>query len=108
MKPNLTKQNEPRIIPLSNGFKAIVDEADFERVNKLTWFAKKTGTDDRIVYAAHSQKINGKVFTIYMHRFIMDCPTNMSVDHGDENRLNNSQSNLEIVSLQENTKRRWK
>lgn len=104
----MDQQNNIRTIPLSNGFVATIDAADFEKVNKLTWFAKKTGPSPDIVYAAHSERINGRVCTIFMHRLIMDCPPNKEVDHKNRDRLNNRRSNLEIVSPRENGLRRWK
>lgn len=94
-------------IPLSNGFEAIIDTEDYERVSQFRWFAKtkKPGGDD--VYAARSQRDGKKVRTVYLHRFIMNCPTNKEVDHGDTDHLNCRRSNLEIVTRQENMNRRW-
>ena len=46
--------------------------------------------------------ING--VTVMMHRFITDCPTNMSIDHihGNKTRNNNRKNNLRICTAQEN------
>lgn len=39
---------------------------------------------------------------IKMHRFIMDCPDNMVVDHIDHNTLNNRKNNLRVCTQFEN------
>lgn len=95
-------------IVLTNGYVAIIDAEDFERVNQFKWFAKskKAGGDD--VYAARSQREDKKIKTIYLHRFIMNCPAGKEVDNKDTDRLNCRRSNLEIVTRQENMRRRWR
>lgn len=102
------KQNETRLIPLSNGHQAIIDTSDFEAISKFKWFAKKPIMDRDEVYAARSVRDGKKVKTILMHRFIMNCPAGKEVDHKDTDRLNCRRSNLEIVTRQENMKRRWR
>lgn len=104
----LAKQNETRIIVLTNGYVTIVDVEDFEKVASFKWFAKKTTTDGDKVYAARSQRDGKTVRTIRMHRFIMDCPAGKQVDHKDTDRLNNRRANLEIVTQRENMRRRWR
>ena len=100
------KHNETRTIDLTNGYQAIIDAADFEAVNKFKWFAKKPRANDGEIYAARSVREGKKVRTIFMHRFIMNCPVGMKVDHGNKNRLDNHRANLEIVTRQENLRRR--
>lgn len=38
----------------------------------------------------------------YLHRYIMDAPDGMQVDHIDGNRLNNTRSNLRVCTNMEN------
>lgn len=100
---------ETRTIPLTNGYQTIVDAEDYEKVAQFKWFAKakKAGSDE--FYAARNQREGKNVRTIYMHRFIMGCPAGKEVDHKDTDKLNNRRrSNLEIVTRQENMRRRWK
>jgi len=107
LKP--VKRDGARLIPLTNGYVAIIDAADYKMVSKFKWFAKKTAVNGNKVYAARSQRDGKAVRTIRMHRFIMDCPVGMEVDHKDANRLNNRRTtNLEIVTRQENLRRRRK
>ena len=102
----LLKKNDTRIILLTNGYQVIVNAVDYEMLNKFKWYAKKAG--DGKVYAARSVRNGKKVQTIYMHRFILTCPSHMEVDHKDKNRLNDCRSNLEMVTKRENLRRRWR
>ena len=45
---------------------------------------------------------NGKRSCVSMHRFIMNCPKYMFVDHKNHNTLDNRKENLRIVTIQQN------
>ena len=47
-----------------------------------------------------STTVNGT--NIRLHRFIMDCPDDLVVDHINHNRLDNRKSNLRICTQQQN------
>lgn len=91
------------VIPLRIGFEVVVDAIDYEKISKKTWHFKKAGNGIKL-YAATSVWKNK---TIYMHRFILDCPPDKEVDHLNGNGLDNRRANLEIVSKQQNMRRRW-
>lgn len=67
---------------------ALIDNADFERVNKYSWNVNNGG------YAIHIH--------IAMHRFIMNTPKGMDTDHINGNRLDNRKKNLRICSRSQN------
>jgi len=96
-------------IPLSQGKFALVDDEDFEELNKFKWCAIK---DRNTFYAVRttSYKKEGCVTTIRMHRFILNIKNiNILCDHKDRNGLNNQKHNLrEATNLQNivNTKSR--
>lgn len=100
------KHSGSRLIPLTNGHVAIVDAADYKKVAKFKWYAKKAADDE--VYAARSVRYGKQVKTILLHRFIMDCPVGKEVDHKNCDRLDNRRANVEIVTRAENMQRRWK
>jgi hypothetical protein len=91
-------QDTIRRIAMAGGQSVLVDAADYEWLNRHTWFCIAPG------YAARHEK--GK--TIFMHREIMNPPKGMVVDHIDGNKQNNCRSNLRICTRQENMQNRAK
>jgi len=90
-------------IQLTQGKFAIVDDVDFAKANKYKWYATKSSYN---WYAARGNRVNGQVKTIYMHRFIMNCPTGMEVDHKNTNSLDNRRENLRNCTRKENLQNR--
>ena len=93
-------------IKLSNRtFFIKISQEDYERVKKYSWYLKESRSGSWYVCA--SVRIGDKVRTIRLHRFIMDCPDDMTVDHLNGRTLDNRRKNLEIVTMEENIRRRW-
>jgi len=90
-------------IPLTRGKFALVDDEDFEELSKWNWFLN-IGTNTN--YAERKtnckEKKNGAKTSVRMHRFIMNPPKNMQVDHIDHNGLNNTKKNLRICTPSQN------
>lgn len=85
-----------RLIPLTKGKYAIVDEDDFDRVNQFIWAANFSSP---ITYA----RTRGQGKLNAMHRMVMNAnDPNTVVDHIDHNGLNNRKSNLRICSQSNN------
>ena len=80
--PPTPPNDEVRYIALTRGTFAVVDAADYERLNRYRWNAFGSG---RQFYARRS--VPGG--TVLMHRQIMRPPDGMVVDHIDGNGLNN-------------------
>lgn len=93
-----------KFIRLSPAILTAVDDADYKELLKYKWHAHKGG-DKGQPYTARSERNGKNVKTIRMHRQIMNCPDGMEVDHLDGDRLNNTRSNLEIVTEAENKQR---
>jgi hypothetical protein len=85
-------------IPLTQGKVALIDDEDFERVNQFKWCALKTRGGK--FYA--ERKENGQ--HVYLHRFLMDAPADMEVDHIDHNRLNCQKHNMRLATNAGNAK----
>jgi hypothetical protein len=83
-------------IPLTQGKFALVDDEDFEEINKHKWYYVKRGGG----YAA--RKVCGVNF--YMHRFILNTPNGMETDHVNGDSLNNTRCNLRICTHSQNLK----
>ncbi len=95
LEPPEPPSDDVRYIPLTRGRFAIIDAADYERVSRHKWCVTGSG---RRVYACRS--VNGK--QVSMHRFLMNPPKGMVVDHIDGDPLNNRRSNLRICTVQQN------
>lgn len=93
-------------IPLTQGKFAIIDDADYEEINKHKWFANKHGYT---YYAARKVRLpNGKQTTIKMHRIILGLEFGdpRQSDHRNHNTLNNQRENLRIVTNKQNQQNR--
>ena len=93
-----------KVIPLTQGKVALVDESDYSELIKFKWFAKRRHyNDDRVYYAARSiNYIRDGVRctdTMFMHRQILGLPKGRhpQADHKDGDGLNNQRYNLRVT-----------
>ena len=99
-------QPKYRTIPLTKGNVAIVDEADYEWLSQFNW---STCTSTKgLPYAGRTVRVDGKPYTLLMHRLIMGATERQEVDHWDGNRLNNSRDNLRWCTRSQNQQNRGK
>lgn len=96
-----------RRIPLTRGKYAIVDAEDYERLMQYKWYANKGA---RTWYAQRNQCIPGsnKQISIPMHRFILNAPDDMLVDHINGNGLDNRKANLRLATYPQNSRNQSK
>jgi hypothetical protein len=89
-------------IYLTRNLFALVDNEDFDYLNKFKWHAHKNGNTSyaRTPILDHTKK--GGQAILNMHRIIMNCPDNMQIDHINHNGLDNRKENLRIVTKREN------
>jgi len=99
-----------KTIELTRGKIALVDDSDFDWVEKLSWRATRTcPTGIERWYALHTVGPSGE--TMYMHREIMirlGFSPDTLFDHRDGDGLNNQRSNLRPCSATENVRNRRK
>jgi hypothetical protein len=78
-----------KLIPLTQGKFAKVDDEDFERLTPYSWYYQK-----QLGYA--TARVDG--LKTYMHRFIIDTPKGLITDHINRNKLDNRKYNLRVVN----------
>ena len=88
-----------KYITLTHGKHALVDAADFDRLNKHKWCALHSSPGDSSGWYA-VRRAGGR--TIFMHREILHAPDGMVVDHIQRNGLDNRQCNLRVCTPLEN------
>jgi HNH endonuclease/AP2 domain-containing protein len=81
-----------RPMPCGRVFKFDLD--DYEKVDRHPWQSNRYG------YARAC--IGTKKQNILLHRFLLDAPTTLEVDHINGNRLDNRRSNLRLSTSQTN------
>jgi len=87
-----------KLIPLTKGQFAIVDDEDYDLLMQWKWYLTSDGYAARNEYTPENKTPR----TVLMHRVITMAPKNMDVDHHDTNRLNNCRSNLRIATRSQN------
>lgn len=96
-----------KYITLTQGKRAMVDDADFEWLNQYKWYYqyrphRKTGYALRAVHLGFDQNHKRLHKTIYMHREVAKTPAGFLTDHKDGDGLNNQSTNLRISTDQQN------
>jgi hypothetical protein len=85
-------------IPLGNGMHAMIDEEDYARVSQHTWYALKLRDTTYAISYLDGRNVQYE----YLHRFLMNPPDGMQVDHRDRNGLNCTWVNMRICTAQQN------
>jgi hypothetical protein len=102
----LTILHSCRTIQLTRGFNTLVDEADFEQVNRYRWNA---WAYHRLRYARRLERVGAgkgrerKYRAMFVHRLILDAPADKDVDHCNSDGLDNRKANLRLVTPSQNS-----
>jgi len=82
-----------KVIKLTQGKFAIVDDSDYEKVSKIKW------------YFDHGYARNkGKNSSFYLHRYLLNLEPKDKIDHINGDGLDNRRDNLRVCSQSQNTK----
>lgn len=85
-------------IQLTQGYVALVDDADYEWISTFYWYAH---IDKKTIYARAYNPVTKK--QVRMHRLIMEAVDPLvKIDHRDGNGLNNQRSNLRDATTSQN------
>lgn len=95
---------EQMVLPLStpDAF-TIIDRADYELVACRPWYRLRNANN---AYALTGSRHTGT--RAALHRFLLDAPEGLEVDHIDGDGLNNSRSNLRLATRTQNSANRGK
>jgi hypothetical protein len=90
-----------KLIPLTQGKIAIVDDADFEQVSRFRWCASRDYSGGFVVMRVDLS--SGRRKTILMHRQLLGLTDpKIDTDHINHNTLDNRRANLRICTHQQN------
>ncbi len=88
-----------KFIKLTQGQFAIVDETNFEWINKFKWQALRDGNT---FYAKRSFKAKSKRTLKLMHREIMGAKKGQQIDHVNTDGIDNREINLRYCNNSQN------
>ena len=83
---------------LTKGQTTVIEVADLEKALQHTWMATYNPTIDGY-YCMRRTETGG---TMYLHRYLLDAPKGLTVDHKNHDTLDNRRSNLKLCTNQEN------
>lgn len=90
-------------IPLTLGKVALIDAADAPLVCAYKWTAMKIYRRKReMFYARRSVLRGGKMKTILLHRFILDAPAGLEVDHKNGDGFDCRRANMRLATRSQN------
>lgn len=88
-------------IPLSNGEFATIDPEDYTLIAGYNWRVHKSKRSRVRYVVADTPMMEGRKFTIMMHRLIL-CDPPYRVDHRNQNGLDNRRQNLRPATRSQN------
>ena len=97
-----------KLIPVTRGIFAKVDDDDFESLSKNHWWVEFNKGTRTFVAKRESRKRDqcGPGKNIYMHREIMNPPVGLLVDHINHDTLDNQKNNLRLATSTQNAQNR--
>jgi hypothetical protein len=84
----------------------IISTSDLEKAKEFpnTWYASYHPNTDSFYVHGHLYK--PKQIKIQLHRFIIDVPIGIHIDHANHDTLDNTRSNLRLAAHKENMQNR--
>ena len=96
-----------RIILLTQGQEAIVDDWRYDELNAFKWCAQ-WNSDTKAFYAERKTSRTSGFKTIRMHAIVARTPKGLCTDHINRNTLDNREENLRVCTRSENNMNRGK
>lgn len=92
-------------VPLTRGYVALIDAADADEVLAHRWSAHQSNAN---VYARRQVRVEGRMAYIWLHRFLMQAPGNMQVDHINLDSLDCRRANMRLATQAQNSQNQRK
>lgn len=85
-------------------FETLISTSKLERVKEYpnSWHVRWDESKKSFIVQGRMPREKGKQKCVYLHRWIMNCPEGMQVDHINHDSLDNTDNNLRIVTQYEN------
>jgi hypothetical protein len=93
---------EPKLIPLTQGKFALVDAGDHDRVSQKKWTLMNRGGGISYAYRMEWDKADKRYYNLGLHRFILSAGPGEVVDHINGDGLDNRRCNIRICTRQQN------
>jgi hypothetical protein len=90
-----------KYIKLTKGQRAKVDDKDYDYLMQWKWLCNN-GYAARGVHIGYYPNKKPRCKLLYMHREIIQVPSELDVDHVDRDRLNNQRINLRACTSSQN------
>lgn len=107
MKNLIRYEGDTVFMDVGHGYEAMLDMWDLPLVERVKWstFHSKRSRD-HVRYVHGRVTVEGQPKTVYMHRMIMGVEKGLTVDHINNDPLDNRRSNLRIATQTENKQHR--
>ena len=96
-KPSLPPEKST-FLQIRGGHKILVDADRLEFLKQFKWFLLKSAST---VYPVTRRIVNGKTYTVRMHRLLTQAPDYMKVHHINHNSLDCRLDNLAVITERE-------
>lgn len=108
LRPSNQAKVAMKKIKSSNGYTILVDDEDFERLNKWSWWADARVESRQPVSSIYrSTKIKGINKAIPIAHELIGRKEGFVTDHINGNVLDNRKANLRFATIAQNTRNRW-
>lgn len=81
----------------------MIDDEDLEAVSRHKWHMVDTKGNNHEYARTSIKQPDGRLRKVRLHRFLMQPPSDMVIDHINGNGLDNRRSNLRICTHSQNT-----
>lgn len=91
-----------KLIPLTKGYFAIVDDADYDWLMQWSWHVLEKNNGKHYAVRSWYDPSTKKTKNQFMHRLINNTPEGLYADHKNNNGLDNQRLNLRDATCNQN------